>query len=143
MFAEFLLNTHALAEKGEPLTGERMTQIYCDLLRRYHGDAKGVMKINPTYCVEWAFIPHFYRGFYVYNYATSMAGGAHLADEMTTKGEAARKRFIALLSAGGSDYAYNLYKTAGIDMATPTPYRALEARMNRIMDQMEKLLAEK
>jgi oligoendopeptidase F len=143
MFAEFLLNTHTLAEKGEPLTGERMTQVYCDLLKRYHGEAKGVMKIDPTYCVEWAFIPHFYRGFYVYNYATSMAGGAYLADKMVKEGDAARKRFIALLSAGGSDYAYNLYKTAGIDMATPVPYRALDARMNRIMDEMEKLLAAK
>jgi oligoendopeptidase F len=143
MFAEFLLNTHTLAEKGEPLTGERMTQIYCDLLRRYHGAAKGVMKVDPAYCVEWAFIPHFYRGFYVYNYATSMAGGAYLADAIAKQGEPARKKFIALLSAGGSDYPYNLYKTAGVDMATPVPYRALEARMNRIMDQMEKLLAEK
>ncbi len=143
MFAEFLLSTHTLAEKGEPLTGERLTQVYCDLLRRYHGAAKGVMQIDPTYCVEWAFIPHFYRGFYVYNYATSMAGGAYLADEMVKKGDDARKRFIALLSAGGSDYAYNLYRTAGIDMATPVPYRALAARMNRIMDQMETLLAEK
>ena len=143
MFAEFLLDTHALAEKGEPLTGERMTQVYCDLLRRYHGASKGVMAVDPTYCVEWTFIPHFYRGFYVYNYATSMAGGAYLADALAAQGEPVRKRFIALLSAGGSDYAYNLYKTAGVDMATPTPYRALEARMNRIMDQMEKLLAEK
>jgi len=143
MFAEFLLNTHTLAEKGEPLTGEKMTALYCDLLRRYHGDAKGIMKIDPTYCIEWAFIPHFYRGFYVYNYATSMAGGAYLADEMTKKGEDARKRFVALLSAGGSDYAYNLYKTAGIDMATPLPYRALETRMNRIIDEMEKLIAAK
>lgn len=143
MFAEFLVNTHTLAEKGEPLTGERMTQVYCDLMRRYHGEAKGVMKVDPAYCVEWAFIPHFYGGFYVYNYATSMAGGAYLADEMVRRGEDARKRFIALLSAGGSDYAYRLYKTAGVDMATPVPYRALEARMNRIMDQMEKLLAEK
>jgi len=142
MFAEFLLNTHALAEKGEPLTGEKMTQVYCELLRRYHGEAKGIMKIDPVYCVEWAFIPHFYRGFYVYNYATSMAGGAYLADEMVRRGEEARKRFIALLSAGGSDYAYNLYKTAGIDMATPVPYRALEARMNRVMDEMEQLLAQ-
>jgi oligoendopeptidase F len=143
MFAEFLLNTHTLAEKGEPLTGERMTQIYCDLLRRYHGAAKGIMKVDPAYCVEWAFIPHFYRGFYVYNYATSMAGGAYLADAIAKQGEPARKKFIALLSAGGSDYAYNLYKTAGVDMATPVPYRALEARMNRIMDEMEKLLAAK
>lgn len=143
MFAEFLINSHALAEKGQPLTGERLTQVYCDLLKRYHGSANGVMSVDPTYCVEWAFIPHFYRGFYVYNYATSMAGGAYMADAMTKQGEAARKRFIALLSAGGSDYAYNLYKTAGADMATPVPYRALEARMNRIMDEMEKLLAEK
>ena len=144
MFAEFLLNTHTLAEKGEPLTGERMTQVYCDLLKRYHGAAKGVMKIDPTYCVEWAFIPHFYRGFYVYNYATSMAGGrVSRRRDREARATPARKRFIALLSAGGSDYAYNLYKTAGIDMATPVPYRALEARMNRIMDQMEKLLAEK
>ena len=120
-----------------------MTQIYCDLLRRYHGAAKGIMRVDPTYCVEWAFIPHFYRGFYVYNYATSMAGGAYMADALTKQGEPARKRFIALLSAGGSDYPYALYKTAGADMATPTPYRALEARMNRIMDQMEKLLAQK
>lgn len=143
MFAEFLLNTHTLAEKGEPLTGERMTQIYCDLLRRYHGAGQGVMKVDPAYCVEWAFIPHFYRGFYVYNYATSMAGGAYLADAIAKQGEPARERFIALLSAGGSDYPYNLYKTAGVDMATPAPYRALEARMNRIMDEMEKLLVEK
>jgi oligoendopeptidase F len=143
MFAEFAINAHALVEKGEPVTGERMTQIYCDLLRRHHGAAKGIMRIDPAYCIEWAFIPHFYRGFYVYNYATSMAGGAYMADAMTKEGEAARKRFIALLSAGGSDYAYDLYKTAGVDMATPAPYRALEARMNRIMDQMEKLLAER
>lgn len=143
MFAEFLINTHALAEKGEPLTGERMTQVYCDLLKRYHGAAEGVMRIDPAYCVEWAFIPHFYRGFYVYNYATSMAGGAYMADAVLKEGEPARRRFIALLSAGGSDYPYALYKTAGADMATPVPYRALEARMNRILDQMEKLLAEK
>jgi oligoendopeptidase F len=142
MFAEFAINAHALVEKSEPMTGERMTQIYCDLLKRHHGAAKGIMRIDPAYCIEWAFIPHFYRGFYVYNYATSMAGGAYMADAMTKEGEAARKRFIALLSAGGSDYAYSLYKTAGVDMATQAPYRALEARMNRIMDQMEKLLAE-
>lgn len=140
MFAEFLLNAHTLVEKGEPVTGERYTQIYCDLLRRYHGAAKGVMKVDPAYCVEWAYIPHFYRGFYVYNYATSMAGGAYLADAIAKQGEGPRKKFIALLSAGGSDYPYNLYKIAGVDMAAPVPYRALDARMNRIMDEMEKLL---
>jgi len=143
LFTEFLLDAHGLAEKGEPLTGEKLTGLYCDLLKRYYGDAKGVMKIDPKYCIEWAFIPHFYRGFYVFNYATSLAGATYLADDLTRNGEAAQKRFIALLSAGGSDYAYTLFKTAGIDMATPLVHRALEARMNRIMDEMEKLLAQK
>ncbi len=143
LFTEFLLNAHGLAEKGEPLTGEKLTGIYCDLLKRYYGDAKGVMKIDPKYCIEWAFIPHFYRGFYVLNYSTSLAGATYLADDLTRNGEVAQKRFIALLSAGGSDYPYTLFKKAGIDMATPVVHRALEARMNRIMDEMEKLLAQK
>jgi oligoendopeptidase F len=143
LFTEFLMNAHGLVEKGEPVTGEKLTGIYCDLLKRYYGEAKGVMKIDPKYCIEWAFIPHFYRGFYVYNYATSQAGATSLADDIVRNGEAAQKRFIALLSAGGSDYPYNLFKQAGIDMATPVPHRALEARMNKIMDEMDKLLAQK
>ena len=120
-----------------------MTAIYCDLLKRYYGDAKGVMKIDPKYCIEWAFIPHFYRGFYVYNYATSQAGATYLADDLTHNGAAAQKRFIDLLDAGGSDYPYNLFKKAGIDFATPVVHRALEARMNKIMDEMDQLLAQK
>ena len=80
MFGEFQLAIHEEIEKGNALSGKRMTEIYCDLLRRYHGDAQGVMKINPDYCVEWAFIPHFYYGFYVWQYATSMAGAAQFTD---------------------------------------------------------------
>ena len=143
LFTEFLMNAHGLVEKGEPVTGEKLTGIYCDLLKRYYGDAKGVMKIDPKYCIEWAFIPHFYRGFYVYNYATSQAGATYLAEDIVKNGAAAQKRFIDLLSAGGSDYPYNLFKKAGIDFATPVAHRALEARMNRVMDEMDKLLAAK
>ncbi|MBI1213502.1 MAG: oligoendopeptidase F [Alphaproteobacteria bacterium] len=143
LFTEFLITAHSMVEKGEPVTGEKLTAMYCDLLKRYYGDAKGVMKIDPKYCIEWAFIPHFYRGFYVYNYATSQAGATYLADDITRNGAAAQKRFIDLLSAGASDYPYNLFKKAGIDFATPAVHRALEARMNKIMDDMEQLLAEK
>ncbi|HSZ74054.1 MAG TPA: oligoendopeptidase F [Rhizomicrobium sp.] len=139
MFAEFQLAIHEEIEKGATLSGERMTQIYCDLLKKYHGDAQGVMKIDPAYCVEWAFIPHFYYGFYVYQYATSMAGAAQFTDAIEHEGKPARDRFIAMLKAGGSDYPYTLYKKAGLDMATPAPYEALIARMNRIMDQIEAL----
>jgi len=142
MFAEFELKIHEEAEAGKPLSGARMTELYCDLLKKYHGDAEGVMKIDPTYCIEWAYIPHFYRNFYVYQYATSITGAALLAQRIETGDPKERDTFLDLLKAGGSDYPYELYKKAGIDMATPEPYLALVARMNKIMDEMEALLAQ-
>lgn len=142
MFAEFELKIHEEAEAGKPLSGARMTEIYCDLLKKYHGEAEGVMKIDPTYCIEWAYIPHFYRNFYVYQYATSITGAALLAERIESGDPKQRDIFLDLLKAGGSDYPYELYKKAGIDMATPEPYLALVARMNKIMDEMEALLAQ-
>ncbi len=141
MFAEFQLQMHQELEQGVPLSGAHLTDVYCKLLRRYYGEAEGVMKIDPLYCTEWEYIPHFYYGFYVYQYATSMAGAAEFTDAILKEGAPARDRFINLLKAGGSDYAYTLYKRAGIDMATPAPYQALVARMNRVMDQIEALQA--
>ncbi len=143
MFAEFQLAIHEEVEKGRSLSGERMTELYCGVVRKYYGEADGVTKIDPAYCMEWAFIPHFYYGFYVYQYATSMVGAALLTDAIEHEGAPARERFIAMLKAGGSDYPYRLYLKAGIDMATPTPYEALIARMNRDMDRIEALQARK
>ncbi len=143
MFAEFQLALHEEIEKGDTLSGARMTDMYCGLLRKYYGEAQGAMKIDPAYCVEWAIIPHFYYGFYVYQYATSMAGAAQFTNAIENEGAPARDRFIAMLKAGGSDYPYTLYKKAGLDMATPAPYEALVARMNRIMDQIDALEATK
>jgi oligoendopeptidase F len=143
MFAEFQLKLHEEVEAGRPLSGGRITQLYCDLLKRYAGDAKGVMKIDPAYCIEWAFVPHFYYGFYVYQYATSMSGAALLADRIETGDPKQRDVFLAMLKKGGGEYPYDIYKQAGIDMASPTPYRTLIARMNKIMDQIEKLEREK
>jgi len=143
MFAEFQLQLHEVIEKGGTLSGEKMTGMYCDLLKKYYGDAQGAMKVDPAYCIEWAYIPHFYYGFYVYQYATSMAGAAQFADAIEHEGAPARDRFIAMLKAGGSDYPYTLYKKAGLDMASPAPYEALAARMNRIMDQIEAIEAKK
>lgn len=139
MFAEFQLQMHQDLEQGRPLSGEHLTEEYCTLLKRYYGEAEGVMKIDPPYCTEWEFIPHFYYGFYVYQYATSMAGAAQFTDAILKEGAPARDRFVDMLKAGGSDYAYPLYRKAGIDMATPAPYQALVARMNRVMDQIEAL----
>ncbi|MEO8925397.1 MAG: oligoendopeptidase F [Caldimonas sp.] len=139
MFAEFQLQMHEEVEQGRPLSGERLTQLYCTLLRRYYGEAEGVMKIDPLYCTEWEYVPHFYYGYYVYQYATSMAGAAEFTDAILKEGAPARDRFLTMLKAGGSDYAYELYKRAGIDMASPAPYQALVARMNRVMDEIEAL----
>jgi oligoendopeptidase F len=137
MFAEFELAIHEEIEEGRPLSGARMTELYCDLLKRYHGEAQGVMTIDPAYCIEWAFVPHFFYNFYVYQYATSMAGAAQFTQAIKQEGRPAAERFLTMLRAGGSDYPYELYKRAGIDMASPAPYQALIARMNRIMDQIE------
>jgi oligoendopeptidase F len=138
-FSEFELRIHEELEQGHALSGARMTAMYCSLLRKYYGEAAGVMKIDPAYCVEWSYVPHFYLDFYVYQYATSMAGAAYMTDAILKEGTAARDRFLTMLRAGSSDYPYELYKRAGIDMATPAPYRALIARMNRLMDEIEAL----
>jgi oligoendopeptidase F len=139
MFAEFELAIHEEVENGRPLSGARFSDMYCGLLRRYYGEAQGVMKIDPVYCLEWAFLPHFYSHFYVWQYATSMAGAAEFTDAILKQGTGARERFLNMLRAGGSDYPYEIYKAAGIDMATPAPYQALAARMNRLMDEIEAL----
>jgi oligoendopeptidase F len=143
LFAEFELALHQEIEQGRPISGQRMSDMYCGLLKKYYGEADGVMQIDPEYCVEWAFIPHYFKNFYVYQYATSMAGAAYLTDSIIKDGAPARARFLTLLRAGGSDYPFDLYKRAGIDMSTPGPYRALAARMNRLLDQFEAAKREK
>lgn len=140
MFAEFELAIHEEVEKGGALSGQKLTKIYGDILRRHHGDAEGVMKIDDLVTIEWAYIPHFYRSFYVYQYSTSIAASQAFAEKII-KGEAgAVDTYLTLLKAGGSDHPYELVKKAGVDLATPAPYRALVARMNSIMDQIEAIL---
>ena len=142
MFAEFELQVHDALERGEAVTGKRMTQMYCGLLRKYHGEAQGVMKIDPTVCSEWAFIPHFYRPFYVYQYATSMAAASHFIEGLRSGDAKARETYLNVLRSGGSRHAVPLLKEAGVDMDSPQPYRALLKQMNSLMDEMEKLVAE-
>ena len=140
MFAEYELAIHEEVEKGAPLTGQKLTEMYAEVLKKYHGHDKGVMTIDDAYAVEWAAIPHFYYDFYVYQYATSLAASSLLADGVLNNRDGALEKYVALLEAGGSDYAYELLKRAGVDMATPAPYRATFARMNRIMDRIEEIL---
>ncbi|MGB2172716.1 MAG: oligoendopeptidase F [Porticoccaceae bacterium] len=140
MFAEFELKINQEVESGNVLTGAKLSSIYLELLKRYHGHDQGVITIDDLYAIEWAYIPHFYYDFYVFQYATSIAAASNLAKKIRTGDQQAQQDFINLLKAGGSDYPYKLMKNAGIDMATPAPYRALVERMNQIMDEMETIL---
>lgn len=141
MFAAFERDVHALVDKGESLTGEALTRIYGDILRRYHGDKEGVVRIDDLYTVEWAFIPHFYNRFYVFQYATSVSAGNMFATEILRGAPGARERYLNVLRAGGSRYPYELVKDAGVDLASAAPYQAIVARMNSIMDQIEAIQA--
>ena len=141
MFADFELRVHDMVDKGQALTGDQLTRIYGEILKRYHGDAEGVVKIDDLYAIEWAYIPHFYGAFYVFQYATSIAAGSLFADDILAGKPGARERYLQLLSAGGSDYPYDLVKAAGVDLASKAPYDAVAARMNRIMDEIEAILA--
>ena len=92
--------------------------------------------------MEWAYIPHFYYDFYVFQYATSMAGASWFAEQILAGDDTVREQFIDVLRAGGSDYGYQILLDAGLDMAQPDPYRATVRRMEGIMDRIEALLEE-
>ncbi|NIJ06776.1 oligoendopeptidase F [Sphingomonas vulcanisoli] len=138
MFAEFQAAIHDLAEKGEGSSGGRYTEIYLDLLKRYHGPK---MELNPVYAAEWEYIPHFYGGFYVFQYATSITAANYWAEQVLTGGAAARDRYLGVLRAGGSDYGYEILRKAGLDMATAAPYQAMVGTFSKLLDQAEALLA--
>jgi oligoendopeptidase F len=148
LFAEFEMKMHEAVERGEPLTGESLNALYLGLLRKYYGHDQGVVRVDERYAAEWAFIPHFYRPFYVYQYATSMIGGMQLADGMIGKeavrsGKAAANRaaYLRLMSAGSSKYPIELLRDAGVDMTTSGPFDAAMREMNAIMDEIERIYA--
>jgi len=137
MFAEFELKIHEMAEAGEGLSGERFSEVYYDLLSRYHGPN---VTLDKAYAAEWAFISHFYRDFYVYQYATSIAAGVAFGRRILDGGDREAERYLGVLRAGGSDYPTEILRKAGLDMTTPDPYRALVATFKDILDQAEALI---
>lgn len=143
MFADFEREVHQQVDQGGSLTGAGLSKIYGDILKQYHGHDQGIMKIDDVYAIEWAYIPHFYNRFYVFQYATSIAAGSMFADEILAGKAGAKDKYLAILKAGNSAYAYELVKNAGVDLASPAPYQAVFARMNSIMDQIEAILAKR
>jgi len=142
MFAEFELALYEAAERGEALSGDRISEIYGEILRRYHGHDEGVVIVDDLYTNEWMFVQHFYFNMYVFQYATSKTAGTALYSKIVNEGEAGVENYKDLLKAGGSNYPYLLLVEAGVDLAKPEPYQAIIAKMNAIMDEMERLLDE-
>jgi oligoendopeptidase F len=142
-FAEFELRLHEMAQKGQPITGEALAKLYLDITRKYYGHDKGVSVVDDYIAHEWSTIPHFYADFYVFQYATSFTASEALAAKVKSGDAAATKRYLSFLSAGGSKYPIDLLKDAGVDMTTDEPLDLTIKSMNRVMDEMEKILAAK
>ena len=138
MFAEFELAVHDKAEAGDGLSGEKFGALYLDLLKRYHGPK---VAVSDTYASEWAYIPHFYNSFYVYQYATCISAASYFARSILTGGTKERDNYLSVLKAGGSDYPYDVLKRAGLDMASGAPYQAVVATFQDTLDQVEALIA--
>jgi oligoendopeptidase F len=139
-FAEFELKMHEMAEKGQPITGEALDKLYLDITRRYYGHDQKITIVDDYIAHEWSYVPHFYRDFYVFQYATSFTAAEALSAKVLGGDQGATKRYLAFLSSGGSDYPVNLLKTAGVDMTTDEPLDLTIRKMNAVMDEMEKLL---
>lgn len=142
-FAEFELRMHEMAERGQPLTGDALSKVYGDILNRYYGRDKGVCNIDQLYTVEWAYVPHFYYNFYVYQYSTSFTASTALAEKVLGKEEHAVAKYIEFLSSGGSDYPIDLLSKAGVDMITREPFDKTVTAMNRTIDEIEMILRKK
>jgi oligoendopeptidase F len=142
-FAEFELRMHEMGEKGQPITGDALAKLYLDITKKYYGHDQKLLIVDDYIANEWSFIPHFYRDFYVFQYATSFTAAEALSAKVLSGDQDAIKRYITFLSSGGSKYPVDLLKDAGVDMTTDEPLNLTIRRMNQVMDEMEKLLAQK
>lgn len=130
-FAEFEYFAHKKAEEGEPLTTELLNSEYHKLNKEYYGDA---IISDDEIAYEWARIPHFYRGFYVYKYATGIISAMAIVSRILNEGEPAVKDYFAFLSSGSSDNPVNLLKIAGVDL---TKTDAFDSAMKLFADTLK------
>ena len=137
MFAEFEYGAHAMAEKGEPLTTENLCKLYSDIGKKYYGN-----DIEHDYNIscEWARIPHFYRSFYVYKYATGIISAINIANRILTEGQSAVNDYFKFLSGGSSTDPVSLLKLAGVDLTTQKPYDFAMREFDKTLTEFEKLM---
>lgn len=136
LFAEFEKETHAMQEAGAPLTREALCDRYEALYKTYYG-ASSV--IDSQIRSEWMRIPHFYRAFYVYQYATGFSAAVSIARGILDNGRPAVDGYMRFLSAGGSLPPLDALRLAGVDMETPVPVRNALQWFEEILSRFEKL----
>ncbi|HYJ12818.1 MAG TPA: M3 family metallopeptidase, partial [Thermomicrobiales bacterium] len=138
MYADFELRTHTAAEAGQPLTLE--------FLSAQFGAVQGIYNpsvvVNDQSAIHWARVPHFYRAFYVFKYATGLAAAINIARAVRDEGEPARERYLAMLASGGSDYPLTLLQAAGVDLTTSDPVRIAFEEYETAIAEMERLVDE-
>ncbi len=137
MFAEFEMITHKMVQEGQSLTAETLCKIYHDLNVKYYGND---IVIDPEIDMEWARIPHFYKAFYVYQYATGFSAAIALSRRILQEGKPAVDDYIRFLSSGGSNYPIELLKIAGVDMSTKDPVNQALKLFGELLDQLEELM---
>lgn len=136
MFAEFELWCSQETQMGHPLTAQALCQKYGELNREYYGED---IEPDPEISLEWARIPHFYREFYVYQYATGFSAAIALSQRILKEGAPAVKDYLHFLSGGCSTDPVSLLKGAGVDMSTPAPVDDALKLFENLVEEMEKL----
>jgi oligoendopeptidase F len=137
MFAEFEMIVHAAAEAGEPMTVESFRTHYHKLLGLYFGPDFALDEQLDLECFR---IPHFYRAFYVYKYATGMSAAIALADRVLEGGKKERDEYLEFLAGGCSKEPLDLLRDAGVDMEKPAPIKAAMQRFSELVDRLEQLI---
>jgi oligoendopeptidase F len=137
MFAEFEKIAHDSIESGEPLTVDRFKEIYRELLQEYFGADFALDEELDWECFR---IPHFYRAFYVYKYATGMSAAIALARRVLTGGARETEDYLRFLSAGCSKDPLDLLRDAGVDMEKPQAVDTALDRFAELVDELDELL---
>lgn len=140
MFAEFEKRTHQSAESGEPLTVERFSEIYGELLKDYFGPN---FVIDSQLNLEFLRIPHFYRAFYVYKYATGLSAAIALSRKVLDGDASDLDAYLNFLKQGCRKDPLDLLADAGVDMRTSQPIETAMKTMADLMDQLEELVPDK
>jgi oligoendopeptidase F len=135
MFADFEHRAHELSESGGALTADKLDEIYGDLKEEYYANAD----VDEYIAREWMRIPHFYYGFYVYQYATGISAANALVEDILDEGEPAAERYLEFLRKGSREYPLELLRGAGVDMASPDPVEAAIAAYDQYVGEFEEL----